>query len=64
MKPIEALLLVAIAVVFLSVGVNMGIITTTEKMKRESLQGFVAKATYATNSVGEVSIKSIEWKKP
>ena len=35
-----------------------------ERMKRESLEGYRAFAIYETNSVGEVKIKRIEWKKP
>lgn len=43
---------------------NLGIICGEEKMKREFLEGYRAFAIYETNSVGEVKIKKIEWKKP
>jgi len=44
--------------------ITLGVIRGEEKIKREFLEGYRAFAIYETNSVGEVKIKRIEWKKP
>ena len=45
-------------------GVIICEIMTVKRMQLQFLEGYRAFAIYETNSVGEVKIKRIEWKKP
>lgn len=40
-----------------------GMLTMERIMMRQSLEGYTATANYKTNSVGEVSIQSMQWSK-
>jgi hypothetical protein len=53
------LLLCGISFIFFTAGTA----ATASRMKRESLAGYVAEATYSTNEFGEVSIKTLVWEK-
>lgn len=53
------LLLCGISFIFFAAGTD----ATESRMKRDSLAGYVAKATYSTNEFGEVSIKTLIWEK-
>lgn len=64
MKTENILLGLLSLVVVIAFFFNLGAIRGEEKMKREFLEGYRAFAIYETNSVGEVKIKRIEWKKP
>lgn len=55
--------LVCLLIGFLS-GVFICEIMTVKRMQLQFLEGYRAFAIYETNSVGEVKIKKIEWKKP
>lgn len=54
--------LVCLVVGFLA-GACVSEIFTVKRMKQNSLEGYKAKATYVTNSLGEVSIDKITWTK-
>jgi len=45
-------------------GVILSEVMTVKRMQLQFLEGYRAFAIYETNSVGEVKIKRIEWKKP
>ena len=45
-------------------GIAISEIMTVKRMQLQFLEGYRAIALYETNSVGEVKIKKIEWKKP
>lgn len=55
--------LICLTIGFLG-GVMICEIKTRNRMEYQSLEGYRAFAIYETNSVGEVKIKKIEWKKP
>lgn len=64
MKSENAILALISSVILISFFFTLGVIRGEEKIKREFLEGYRAFAIYETNSVGEVKIKRIEWKKP
>lgn len=46
------------------IGLTLGLLINTRTMKYQSLEGYRGVALYETNSIREVKIKTIEWKKP
>lgn len=54
-----------IFIVFLSAcaGFCFGVVGGSEVIYKQNLEGYHAVATYSTNSLGEISITKIEWKK-
>jgi hypothetical protein len=54
-------------VIFLFIGFLTGVvgceIFVVKRMKRDSLEGYKSKATYVTNSLGEITIDKITWSK-
>ena len=53
---------IVLAVILLMTMVSLlGKAATEQRMKRQSLEGYKAIATYTTNSLGEVSISKVDW---
>lgn len=61
----KVVVFLVIILVFVSIctGFCFGVIAVSEMIYKQNLEGYHAVATYSTNSLGEVSITKIEWKK-
>lgn len=59
----EVMAFIIILAFVLLIAILVGSITTENRMMRQSLEGYTATANYKTNSVGEVTIQSMQWSK-
>jgi hypothetical protein len=59
----EVMAFIIILAFVLLIGLLGGSITAENRMMRQSLEGYTTTANYKTNSVGEVTIQSMQWSK-
>lgn len=55
-------ILVCVTIGFL-IGFSLSEVALFSRMKRQSVEGYKAKASYVTNSLGEITIDKITWSK-